>query len=96
MMDHFKEIKMSDESYRKGFLDGFREGWEKATQQENKSILSTHNKCSKCGMDFTNSTGYVCVFTNCPRLGHSVNYSAQFNNISSSNSEDLAPFKVKP
>ena len=84
---------MSDESYRRGFLDGFKEGWEKASKQE----ISIINKCNVCGKDLTNSWDYVCVFTSCPRYkAYSVSYSTQFDNVSSSNSDDLGPFIVKP
>lgn len=54
--------------YREGFLDGFH------AARDNPSLMSpnipTVNfaalSCQKCGIKFSNLTGYVCYVNGCP------------------------------
>ena len=53
----------SDEAYRKGFLDGFREGWQKSSEKESIKIV---NQCPICFRDLSKPYAYVCGHRLCP------------------------------
>ena len=60
------------EEYKKGYREGFLDGFHAA--RDNDSLMSPNIptiefaavNCQKCGIKFSNLTGYVCYVNDCP------------------------------
>lgn len=54
-------------SYRDGFIDGYKLGYEEGKKNFHDSPSSSAPRCLKCGRNTMDSTFYVCGIVDCPQ-----------------------------